>query len=458
VIVRAAAVALVASLPGMVWAQMDVSSPRPASLLAITNARIVTMSGPPIERGTVVVQDGRILAVGESVEVPDGAEVIDGTGLHVYPGFFDAMSQLGLTEIGSVNATNDISEAGAYNPQINAATAVHPASEHLPVARANGITHAVAVPGLPSSMLGGGPVIGGQASAIHLDGWTIEDMLIEQSVGMVVNWPSVRATTFDFSSLTRRPRPFREALQEQQRQLQELTRWIEDARAYRHAREVGDERIPRDLKLEALAPYVTGERPWLVNANAERDIRDAIAYFVDTHQLRMVLLGARDAWQIPTLLAEKQIPVILGPTQALPSSEDDPYDAPMAAPALLHAAGVHVAISTYSSADSRNLPYEVGTAVGFGLPHDAGLRAITLAPAIMLGLDGDVGSIAPGKLANLLVTTGDPLEIRTLIRHVIINGVAVSLETRHTQLYEKYRRRPKPVVDDPAGTPAQHNR
>jgi imidazolonepropionase-like amidohydrolase len=416
-----------------------------SQLLAIRDARIVTVSGPVIERGTVVVQDGRILSVGATVPIPAGAAVIDGEGLHVYPGFFDAMSQLGLTEIGAVNATNDFSETGAFNPQIAAATAVHPASDHIPVARVNGVTHVVAAPGVPTSALGSGPVIGGQASAFSLDGWTIEEMLLERSVGMVVTWPSVAGSTFDVTTFSRRARPFAEARQEQARQLHELTGWITRARGYRESRSKAADRVARDLKLEALGPYVAGERPWLVNASSARDIKEAVAFFVDTHRQKMVLVGAAEAWKVAGLLAEKQVPVILGPTQALPESEDDPYDTTMAAPATLHEAGVTFALSTYSSSDVRNLPYEIGTAVAFGLPRDVAVQAITLAPARILGLESEVGSIQPGKLANLVITDGDPLEIRTNVRHVIIKGVAVPLETRHTRLYEKYRSRPKPA-------------
>ncbi len=415
----------------------------PSGIYAITDARINTVSGSVIERGTVVIAKGRILSVGATVPVPAGAEVIDGTGLEVTPGFFDAMSQLGLTEIGSVNATNDITEAGAFNPQIDTATAVHPASDHLPVARANGVTHAVAAPGAAGGA-GGASVIGGQASAFHLDGWTIEEMLIDRSVGMVVNWPSVRSRSFDPTTFSMRTRPYREAREAQARQTRELARWIADARDYRQARSKGADRVDRNLKLEALGPYVSGEKPWLVRATTDRDIREAVAFFVDTHAQRMVLTGASEAWKVAGLLAEKKVPVILGPTQALPDSEDDPYDATMAAPAVLHEAGVTVALSTYTSSDARNLPYEIGTAVGFGLPRDVALRAITLAPAQMLGLDALVGSIEPGKLANIVVTRGDPLEIRSEVTHVFVHGVPVSLQTRHTQLYDKYRNRPKP--------------
>lgn len=418
----------------------------PASIYAITGARVSTVSGAVLENATVVIADGKILSVGPTAIVPSGAEVIDGAGLDVSPGFFDAMSQLGLTEIGAVNATNDITEAGAFNPQVDAATAIHPSTDHIPVARANGITHAVAVPGMPSGFLGGGPVIGGQASAIHLDGWTVEEMLLDRSVGMVVNWPSVQARSFDFATFSLRARPYREAREEQAKQTREIARWLADARDYRLARGKGGERIERNLKLEALGPYVSGEKPFLVRADTERDIRDAVAFFVDGQKQRMVLVGADEAWKVASFLAEKKVPVIIGPTQALPRSDDDPYDATMAAPAVLHAAGVTFALSTYNSSDVRNLPYEIGTAVGFGLPRDVALRAITLAPAQILGLDALVGSIEPGKVANLVVTRGDPLEIRSTVTHVFVKGVPVSLQTRHTTLYEKYKGRPRPAA------------
>ena len=263
-------------------------------------------------------------------------------------------------------------------------------------------------PACSSGAGGGGPVIGGQASAFHLDGWTIEEMLISRSVGMVVNWPSLQARSFDFATFSQRTRPYREVKEEQAKQTSEIARWISDARDYRAARAKGADRVDRNLKLEALAPYVAGEKPWLVRADRERDIRDAVAFFVDTHKQKIVLVGADEAWKVAALLAEKKVPVIVGPTQALPASDDDPYDATMAAPAVLHKAGVTFALSTYSSSDARNLPYEIGTAVGFGLPRDVALRAITLAPAQILGLDALVGSIEPGKLANLVVSRGDP--------------------------------------------------
>ena len=179
---------------------------------AITHAKIFTVSGNPIDDGTLVIKDGKIAAVGASVEVPSGATVIDGKGLQVYPGLFDPITQMGLSEISAVNATVDASETGQYNPDVVAATAIFPSSEHIPVTRASGITEVLAVPASGGFDSGGGRgTIGGQASAIHLAGWTINDMLIKKSVAMVVNWPTIETRTFDFATFSIKNKPFNDA-------------------------------------------------------------------------------------------------------------------------------------------------------------------------------------------------------------------------------------------------------
>lgn len=423
------------------------SAPQPAGatekVYALRGAKIHSLAGPDIERGTVVVRDGRIAAVGAEVSIPEGAEVIDVTGLEIYPGLFDSFSRLGLTEVGAVSATVDISEAGDFNPHLLAATAVHPASEHIPVARANGITHAVSAPG-------GSSLLAGQASLINLNGWTIEEMLVRPSVGLVVNWPTLRTQTFDTSTFSVRKRPFNEVKKEYDEKIAALEEWLEAARHYAQAVEKGStEKFERRLKLEALGPVVHGEpgekgagqRAVLVAANTERDIRNAVE-FCAKHKLKMILAGGAEAWKLKELLKEKDIPVLLRPTQSLPQEEDDPYDKPNTNPEELRAAGVRIAFATFDSSDSRTLPYEAGNAVAYGLPHEEALKAITLYPAQILGVGDLLGSIEVGKLANLIVTNGDPLEITTQVRQVFIHGEPVSLDNRHRQLYEKYRARP----------------
>jgi imidazolonepropionase-like amidohydrolase len=414
-----------------------------ARTYAIEGARIVTLVGPAIESGTIVVRDGRIVAVGAGVATPAGATRIDGKGLHVYPGLFDAVTQIGLTEVGQgASGTVDTNETGGFNPQLVAASAVHPSSEIIPVTRANGITHALAVPGLSSSPFNVGSVIGGQASAISLAGWSVEEMVIQASVGVVVNWPRMSTGTFDLTTFSPRQRPYNEVKQEYDKRVTELGDWIDRARRYALARQQAAASTDRDLKLEALIPVIDGRRPLLINASETRQIREAIA-FCGERKLKMVLLGGDEALTQKDALVKHAIPVILGPTQALPGSDDDAYDAPYARAAQLTAAGVKVSISTFNAADSRTLPYEAGHAVGYGLKWDDALRAITINPAQALGLADRVGTLEPGKLANLIVTTGDPLAITTTVKHLFINGEPTSLDNKHLRSYEHWRSRPK---------------
>ena len=391
----------------------------------------------------IVVRDGRIVSVGASVAVPAGATRIDAKGLHVYPGLFDAVTEIGLTEVGQgANGTVDTNETGGFNPQLVAASAVHPSSEIIPVTRANGVTHAVAVPGLASSPFGNAGVIGGQASAISLGGWSVEEMLIQSSVGVLVNWPRMSTGTFDLTTFSQRQRPFNEVKQEYEKRVADLGDWIDRARRYALARQQAPATTDRDLKLEALVPVIDGRRPLLIAAVDRRQIREAIAFCTE-RKLKMVLLGGDDALSQKDALVRNAIPVILGPTQVLPGSEDEPYDAPYSRAAQLTAAGVKVSISTFNAADSRTLPYEAGHAVGFGLKWEDALRAITINPAQALGLADRLGTLEPGKIANLIVTTGDPLEITTVVRHLFINGEPTSLDNKHLRSYEHWRSRPR---------------
>jgi imidazolonepropionase-like amidohydrolase len=411
-----------------------------AQVHAIRGGRVHTLAGPAIENGTVVIRNGRIEAVGTKVEVPAEAEVVDATGLEVYPGLFDPLSRLGLQEIGSVTATEDMTERGEFSPQLVAATAVHPASEHIPVARANGITHAVASPGEYRSSGFRGPLLTGQASAIHLSGWTIEEMLIRRSVGLVVNWPTFSTRWLDEETLTFKRRTFREAKKAYKEKLAELDEWVEAAKHYAQAAE-GTQDFERNAKLEALAPVTQGQFPIIVVANDSRLIEDALD-FAERHGLRMILAGGAEAWKLKERLAERGVPVILRPTQVLPGKRDEPYDKPFTTPGELHRAGVRVAFATFDAADSRTLPYEAANAVPYGLPHEEALKGVTLYPAEILGLGDELGSIEKGKLANLIVTDGDPLEIQTRVVHVFIQGEPTSTDNRHRQLYDKYRSRP----------------
>jgi imidazolonepropionase-like amidohydrolase len=417
----------------------------PSSTYAITHAKIFTLAGAPIEDGTLVIRDGKIAAVGANVEVPPGAQLIDAKGLQVYPGLFDPITQMGLSEISAVNATVDTSETGAFNPDVVAATAVSPSSEHIPVTRAAGITEVLAVPD-SGGFDGGGSrgVIGGQASAIHLAGWTINDMLIKKTVAMVVVWPEIRTRTFDFATFSRREKPFGEAKQEYEKQVNELADYLEAARHYAQAMgHGGPSDFQRDVKLEALAPVVRGQLPALVFADSARDIRNAVE-FCEKQKLKMILAGGEEAYKVKDLLRSKGIPVILRPTLSLPSEEDDPYDRLLSQPAELASAGVKFAFGSFDNSFARRLGQQAANAVAYGLPYDQALKAVTVYPAEIFGLADQLGTIETGKVADIIVTNGDPLELTTEVKYLFIKGQRTSLDNRHLRLYEKYLNRPKP--------------
>ncbi|GMR13053.1 MAG: amidohydrolase [Gemmatimonadota bacterium] len=404
--------------------------------IAIVGGEIHTLNGPPIANGTVVIENGRITAVGAAVSAPEGADIIDARDLRVYPGMFDSFSQIGLREINAVDVTNDVQEGGDFNPHLAAATAVHPASEHIPVTRANGITHALTA---PSASRGG---IGGQASAIHLDGWTIEEMLIERTVGLVMSFPSIQTRRCSTFGCFGPAGPYSEAEESYEEAMDQVRGWFDDARRFRQAADAGSTR--RDLKMEAMGRVLDGEVPLLVLADRARDIRNAVG-FAEEQDVRIVIVSGRDAWKEADFLAEHDVPVLLRATQNVPPNRDDPYYTTFSGPAKLYEAGVRFAMTSWASAGpnppSRTLPYEAANSVSFGLSEEEALKAITRYPAEILGLGDDLGTIETGKIANLIVTDGSPLQIRTQMVHVIINGNEVSLDNKQKALWEKYRAR-----------------
>jgi imidazolonepropionase-like amidohydrolase len=411
---------------------------------AITHAKIFTLAGAPIEDGVLVIKDGKIAAVGTNVDVPSGAQVIDGKGLQVYPGLFDPVTQIGLSEVSAVSATVDTTETGTINPDAVAADAVLPSSEHIPVTRAAGITEVLAVPasgGFDSR--GAQNLLGGQASAIHLAGWTINDMLIKKSVAMVIDWPTIDTESFDFTTFSRKQKPYSEAKQEYDKQVDELSDWLDNARHYAVAwGHGGPAEYQRDLKLEALVPVIRGELPVLVFASRVREIRSAVE-FCDKQKIKMILAGGAESYRVKDLLRSKNIPVILQPTLTEPLDEDDPYDRSLTAAAELADAHVKFAFGSFDNSFARRLGQQAANAVAHGLAYDEALKAVTIYPAQIFGLSDQLGTLENGKLANIIVTTGDPLELTTDVRYLFIKGQLTSTDNKHKSEYEKYLNRPK---------------
>lgn len=418
------------------------AAPGAGSTLVLDGGTVHPVTAEPFV-GRVVVEDGRIAALGADVAVPDGADVVDVEGLHVYPGLVDSFSQLGLLEISSVEATDDRSEQGMANPHLLAASAIHPASEVIPVTRANGVTHSIVAP-RPD----GDGLIGGQAGLFHLDGWTVEEMAIDPSVAMVVDWPEIQTRRFDFSTFSFVESTYSDEKEKAEERVEQLRSWIEATRHYARAKDSGSERLETDLKLQAMARVLDGNLPLLVLADDRRSIEEVVG-FAEEEGLRIVLAGGSEAHEVADLLAEKEIPVVLGLTQSLPGDDDDAYDLPFRNAGVLAGAGVKIAFASGAGGGfgpggphgSRTVPYEAASAIPFGLAEDDALRALTIWPAEIFGVADRVGSIEEGKIANLIVTDGDPLDIRTRVVRLLIDGEQVGLSNRHLELYERYRAR-----------------
>jgi len=394
--------------------------------IAMVDVTIHPVSGPVIERGVVLFDQGMLVAIGETVEIPADAEKISLPGKHVYPGLFDAYTQIGLVEFPSVRATRDETETGTVNPNAAAQVAVNPDSELIPVARSNGILTVLSAPT--------GGLISGTSAIMQLDGWTWEDMTLKAPAGAHLNWPKWVPV---FTWLT----PSTEQVQSERREkaLEELRQALADARAYDQARKENRQAHPRDARWEALARVTRGEVPIVAEADELQQIQSAVA-FAQREGLKLILVGGYDAPLCTDLLKQAGVSVIVGGVHRLPQRPGDPYDHPFTVPARLHAAEVPYCIASRNEASRvRNLPYHAGTAAAYGLPAEEALRAVTLYPAQILGVADRIGSLEAGKEATLIVTNGDPLETPTQVERAFIQGREVDLNDKQKRLWHKYR-------------------
>ncbi len=409
-----------------------------AASLLLTNAVIHPASGPALTNAALLVRDGRIAAV-DAAAAGQADATVDAAGLHLYPGLIAPVAALGLLEIDAVRATRDTTEVGEFTPDVYAWVAVHPDSELIPVARANGFTHAQATP------LGG--IVRGHSAVFALDGWTIEDVAVNRAAALHVTWPPFQV------NLTPRhaaPRPEdwkspEDQLKERDRRVKAIDDFFSDAEAYAKAKAAGGESFAIVPAWEAMMPALRGEIPLFLHADELRQIRSAVEWAA-RRKYRAVLAGGRDAWRCAELLATHHVPVVFEHVFTLPARDEDPYDVHFAAPAALARAGVRVAFSDgtdrFGASNIRNLPYAAAQAAAFGLPADEALRGLTLYPAQALGVADRLGSLEPGKEATFFLADGDLLDIRTNVKRMWIAGREVSLGNRHTRLYERYRQRP----------------
>ena len=380
---------------------------------AIIGATIHPVDKPDIIGGTVVVRNGKIDLILEGPGAPADVQIINASGLHVYPGLIDAGTTLGIAEIELVEVTQDAAEIGKFQPDLRAGIAVNVESELVEVARAGGITSAFLRPH--------GGIIGGQCSLIQTAGWTPEEMVRNYTAGLSLNWP------------------------EDDESQQRLARFFKECRLYDAARSNKEtaNSVLKDPRYEAMRPYVAGKKRIFVEAHSRQQIAGALIW-AEEEKLKIVITGGTEAWKLGRALKARNVPVIIGPVMRAPIEGWDPYDAPYANPGRLFEAGVQFCIRSDNASNSRNAPLEAARAVAFGLPESEALKSVTLNAARILGIDKECGSITPGKRADFIITDGSPLQPTTQIKAVFVHGQPFAPESRQTRLYEKYRARLTP--------------
>jgi imidazolonepropionase-like amidohydrolase len=423
----------------------------------IRGADVYPVTSAAMKGVSVLIQDGKIADIGPKVVAPKGVRVVEAKGLRVYPGIIDSATELGLSEISAIRETVDTGELGEFMPQLRAVASVNPDSEHFGVARVNGITSAMTFPasggggGGTGGRMGGGArqMISGQAALIHTAGWTWEEMAVKPSAALYVQFPELERGGRGGAVPNYVPETMGEAgvagsYTQMQRTYQEeagkLADFFEEARRYQKAKAANVPGFVRSLKYEAMLPVLERTLPVAVSAATPRVIHDAIQ-FAEKQNIKIVILQPRELGSAAAELKQKGIPVILGKVLALPNAEDDPYDQAFTLPAEVYKAGVKFAFGTFENEFVRDLPYQAATAVAFGLPQEEALRAITINPAEIWGVADRIGSVEIGKAADLMITTGDPLEIQTEVKHVYIGGKEIELTNKQTRLYEKYLNR-----------------
>ncbi|MGQ0551999.1 MAG: amidohydrolase family protein [Planctomycetota bacterium] len=421
----------------------------PVALVGGTVHTMEFSEGRPVVHapGVVLMENGLLRGVyaGHAAPPPE-FRVVDVTGLQVWPGLIDAGGSVGLQEIDSVRGTMDVSEIGGNQPDLRASAAWHPDAAAVAVTRANGITTVLAVPQ--------GEGLLGQSSAMALEGWTAGEALVQDSVALHIRAPRTLRKLPEEDEEEEEGEEEGDAAESEEaggsltvrveRAWADLRASLREAREYvRLSAEAAARSAPGpapDTRLAALAPYALGEGLVIFHADHADQIMDVLR-FAREERLRVAIAGGQQAWRVAEHLALADVAVLVGPVLTLPLERHDPHDAPYRNAAVLHAAGVRIAFRSNESASARDLPYHAGMAVAFGLPEDEALRALTSGSAEILGLGERVGSLSAGRRADVLVTDGSPLQIRTQVRQLYIDGRAVDLSTRHTQLYERYRQR-----------------
>jgi imidazolonepropionase-like amidohydrolase len=382
-------------------------------------------NGQVIEASAIGFDQGKLTIVASAASAgrPQGYEVIDVSGKHIYPGFILPNSVVGLSEVSSVRAMNDDQETGSINPNVRSLISYNTDSEMIPTFRYNGILLAEATPQ--------GGLISGSSSVMEMEGWNWEDAVHSADVGIHLNWPVKNRRQFDFSTFTVNLLPN----ENYSKQVEELNRHFRDAAAYGQIPEKN-----KNLKLEAMQGLFSGKQRLFIHAGQADEIIESIKMAQDNGVKHIVLLTAEEALPVAGFLRENNIPVIIPPTHSLPARPDEPVDRPYQLPHLLTQAGISVSLSHEDMlANARNLPFYAGTAVAYGMDKEEALKTITSNPAKALGIDNRVGTLELGKDATLFVSEGDALDIRTnILTQAFVRGKNIVLDNKQQELYKIY--------------------
>ncbi len=391
--------------------------------ISIVGAKAHIGNGDVIENAFILIKNGKISFIGKAEDapsIPDVGRTIIANGKDVYPGFIALNSSLGLTEIGAVRATRDVDEIGNFNPSIRSLIAFNTDSKVIPTVRSNGILLAQIVPQ--------GGRMPGQSSVVQLDAWNWEDAAINTDEGIHLHWPR----PYQRSGWWAEPGGIK-ANEKYKTQVDEIKAFFDEAKAYSRV-------LPssKNLKFEAMQEVFSGTKNLYIHANYAKSIMSAVLFAKDLG-INPILIGTEDCWLITDFLKENEVKVILGAAHDLPNRKEDDIDITYKLPKILHTAGIPFAISRDGYYDQRNLPFQAGHAVGFGLPYEAAIRAITLNAAEILGIENNYGSLEEGKSATLFICEGDVLDMRSSkVTHAFIDGRKIDLDNKQKALYRKF--------------------
>jgi len=384
--------------------------------------------------GDLLIHDGKIADLGAVSTSLSGVKTIDCTGKHIYPGFIDGGTTLGLSEVGSISLTQDYRELGSFTPHMQALTAINPNAVAIPVTRTNGVTTVIAKTA--------GGLFPGTAALIHLHGYTPNQMYAGFK-GVQMNFPSTgKRGRWDRRSAEDIKKDGDKAM----KKLNDIWDKAKQYAAIDSAAKASNEQMPDyNPQMEALLPVVRGEAPLMIEVNKDQDIKAAIKW-VEKQKIKAIFTGVSEGYRVAKEIAESEIPVVTGPVLSVPGRASAPYDIAYKNPSILYKAGVKVAIRTNETENVRNLPFNAGFAAAYGMGVEQALKAITIIPAEIFGVADQLGSLEKGKVANVFVADGDPFETKSQVEHLFIAGYKVPIESRHTLLYEEFLER-EPGVD-----------